>query len=201
MPPGGINPPFKTTNAGQILALAAQAVGDPRPVARPALQAAAGVQEIVRACVLREIRDHRPHDGELVDARSDPRKQVADRDAALAVPAKLPGAAEHVAHVVELSRMGLDLDRLPVLAIEPGLGVERVDLRRPAVHEQEDDARGLGRKLRGPGAPAGSLSACALRLGLGAVAQDRAEGRIAKERRRPPAHRNRCRTARAYRGG
>ena len=137
--------------AGQVLALASQTVGDPRAVARPALQAAAGVHEVIGARVLREVRDHRAHDGQVVDTRSDPRKQVADRDAALAVLAKLPRASQHVADVVELRRVRLDLDRLAMLAVEPGLGVERVDLRRAAVHEQEDHARRLGRELRRPG--------------------------------------------------
>ena len=35
--------------AGQVLVLAAQAVTDPRPHARPALEAGAGVQEVVGA--------------------------------------------------------------------------------------------------------------------------------------------------------
>ena len=121
-------------------------------MARPALQTAAGVHEVVGAGVLREVRDHRPHDRELVDTRSDVRKQVTDGDAALAVAAELPGALEHIADVVELRWVGLDLDRLSVLAIEPGLGVERIELRRAAVHKKEDDAACPGRELRGPGA-------------------------------------------------
>ena len=112
---------------------------------------AAGVHEVVGAGVLGEVRDHRPDDRQVVDAPADVRKQVADRDAALAVVAELPGAAEHVADVVELRRVRLDLDRLAVLAVEPGLGVERIHLRRPAVHEQEDDAPGLRREVRRPG--------------------------------------------------
>ena len=46
---------------GQVAALAAQAVGDPRAHARPALQPDAGVQEVVRVGVLGEVR--RPSSG------------------------------------------------------------------------------------------------------------------------------------------
>ena len=118
----------------------------------------------------------------VVHALTDMRKQVADRDAALAVIPELPGAAEHVADVVELRRVGLDLDRLPVLAVETWLGVERVHLRWPAVHEQEDDARGLGRKVRGLWAPA-DLSPTGWRAGTdSAGASPRAPQTPASER-------------------
>ena len=39
---------------------------------------------------------------------------------------------------------------LPVVADESGLGIERIDLRRPAVHEDVDDPLRLGRKVRQP---------------------------------------------------
>ena len=38
---------------------------------------------------------------------------------------------------------------LAVILVEPRLGIERVDLRRPAVHVQEDDVLRLGRMMRG----------------------------------------------------
>ena len=56
------------------------------------------------------------------------------------------GTAERVADVVELRRLDLHRERLAVLLVQPRLGVERVHLRRPAVHEQEDDALRLGAK-------------------------------------------------------
>ena len=155
MPAGRDQAAVEHDEPGQVLALAAQAVGHPGAVAGPALEPAAGMQEVIGGGVLREIRDHRADDGQVVHAPGDVGKEVADRDAALAVLAKLPGALEHVAHVVELGRVGLDLDRLTVLAIEPGLGVERVDLGRPAVHVQEDDAPRPRRKMARPWRPAG----------------------------------------------
>ena len=45
--------------------------------------------------------------------------------------------------------LGLDGDGLAVEAVELGFVVESVDLAGSAVHEQEDDALGLGRKVRG----------------------------------------------------
>ena len=66
---GGNQAAVEHHEAGQILALAAQPVGNPGPVAGPALQAAAGVQEVVGARVLGEVRHHRADDRQVVDAR------------------------------------------------------------------------------------------------------------------------------------
>jgi hypothetical protein len=49
--------------------------------------------------------------------------------------------------VVERQRP-LDRQRLAVVRVEARLGVERVDARRAAVHEQEDHALGLRREVR-----------------------------------------------------
>ncbi len=38
--------------------------------------------------------------------------------------------------------------RLAGILRQRRLGIERIDVRRPAVHEQVDDALGLGRKVR-----------------------------------------------------
>ena len=43
---------------------------------------------------------------------------------------------------------GLEADALAVPLRQLRLGVEGIDLRRPAVHEQVDDALGLGREVR-----------------------------------------------------
>ncbi len=77
------------------------------------------------------------------------RKQLADRDAALAVLLEFPRAAERVAVVVELRRLDLHLERLAVLRGQPRLGIERVDLRRPAIHVEEDHALRLGGEMGG----------------------------------------------------
>ena len=53
------------------------------------------------------------------------------------------GRGEHLADVVELRRRDLHPDVLAVLAIQPRLGIERIDLRRPAIHIEEDHTAGL----------------------------------------------------------
>ena len=74
-------------------------------------------------------------------------EQLADLDAALAVLREL----ERRAH----GRAGLALgaqiaagQRLAVILVQQRLGIERVDLRRPAVHEQVHDLLGLAGKVR-----------------------------------------------------
>ena len=59
-----------------------------------------------------------------------------------------PGRLENVAHIVELRGRRLHLDRLTVFPGQSRLGIERVELRRAAIHEQEDDILGLGREVR-----------------------------------------------------
>ena len=68
MPAGRDQAAVEDDEAGQVLALAAQPVGHPGAMAGPALEAAAGVQEVVGAGVLGEVRDHRPDDRQVVDA-------------------------------------------------------------------------------------------------------------------------------------
>src|SRR5262249_34844448 len=94
--------------AGQVLALAAPAVAEPRAHARPTLNAAAGVQEVVGAGVLGELRHHRADDGQIIGAAGDVREQLADPQAALAVPAELPRRGHHLADIVELRRLDLE---------------------------------------------------------------------------------------------
>ena len=155
-PAGRNHAAVEDDEAGQVLALAAQAVGDPRAHAGPALQAAAGVHEVIGVGVLREVR--RPSSG-----RSPGRRRTwptCGNRSLTGMPLwpywrNFHGRLEHVADVVELRGLDLHLDRLAVLAVEPRLGIERIDLRRPAVHEQEDDVLGLGRESAGPAGRSG----------------------------------------------
>ena len=184
-PAGRDEPAVEHDEPRQILALRAQTVRHPGAVAGSALEAAAGVEEVIGVGVFREVRDDRPDDRQVVDPPGDVGEQVADRDPALAVVAELPRALEHVAHVVELGGMGLDLDRLAVLAVEPGLGVEGVDLGRPAVHVQEDHAlrpRRVVARLDGhrPGRPRGGPPRRQVRA-VGSFAESRAEGGLAEQ--------------------
>ena len=137
--------------AGQVLALAAQAVGGPGAHAGPALQAGAGVEEVVGVGVLGKFAGHRADERQLVHDLGHVREQIADPRPALAVPAELPRRLHHLADVGELRRLQLAHRLVRVLAVEllqQRLVVEGIHLRRAAVHVEEDDALRLGRVVR-----------------------------------------------------
>jgi hypothetical protein len=72
--------------------------------------------------------------------------------AALAVLMELPTWFDNASLVLMTAAAeGFDIDRLAVHADHGGLVIERVDVARPAVHEEEDDALGLCRQRRGLG--------------------------------------------------
>src|SRR5262249_29284674 len=135
--------------AGQLLALGPQAVAHPRAGAGTALDAGAGVEEETRARVLRKRDVARADEAHFVNHRRQVREEVADWQATLAVLLELPRAGEDLADVVELRR--LDFHQLAgvaaVVLIQHRLGVERVDLRRPPVHVEEDYVLGLRREV------------------------------------------------------
>ena len=109
------------------------------------------MQEVVRESVLRKRRDHRPDHGHLVGTRSDVRKQIADRQPAFAVLLKRPERLQHRPDVGELSRLNLPQDflrSLAVVLVEHRLWVKRIDLRRPAVHVEEQHMLGLRGMMR-----------------------------------------------------
>ena len=62
--------------AGQVVALAAQAVGDPRAHARPALDRRARVHERVRRVVVDLVGVHRADDAEVVGMAGDVREEA-----------------------------------------------------------------------------------------------------------------------------
>src|SRR5262249_3373156 len=94
--------------ARQILVLTAETVAEPCPHARPTLYAAAGVQEVIGARVLRELRCHGANEGEIVDALGDVRKQFTDPSPALAALRELPRRRHDLSDIVELRRLHLE---------------------------------------------------------------------------------------------
>ena len=153
--------------AGQVLVLGAEAVGHPAPQRRPAAADRAGVHLADAVDVVQPVGDARPDHRQVVGALGDVRQPVGDPHAALAVPRPLPPRLEqgrlHLPHrrdhPLDARRQGLAGE-----AVDLRLGVERVDLARPAFHEQEDDAPaapvarvqavGSGSKVRPFGRPA-----------------------------------------------
>ena len=133
---------------GEIRVLRAESVGDPRAHRRADERVAARVDLEQRAAV-RGVRPVQALDeAEVVDELGDVREQVAHPRARLAVLAELPRAGEQVAGLGELhARLG-ERQRLARVAREQRLVVERVDLRRPAVHEAEDHPLGAWLEVR-----------------------------------------------------
>jgi hypothetical protein len=77
------------------------------------------------------------------------REQTADGNPALAVLPELPRRFEQVARRAFGEReRAFEGQRFAVVLNQPRLGVESIEMRWPAVHEQENDALGLGGKMR-----------------------------------------------------
>ena len=81
----------------QVLVLGAQAVGHPRPEARPAGDDQAGVHHPERLLVVAVLGEHRADDGDLVGVAGDVRQRLGELQAGLAVlgeperaPSRLP---------------------------------------------------------------------------------------------------------------
>ena len=142
---------------GQVVALAAEAVGEPGTEARFAGDFAAGHQKSARGIVVDRIGMDGADDGDVVDDLGGPREQFADPGAALAVLGKLEEggcdgefglAARHRGDALALA----DRFRQVLLKtrLERGFVVERIELRRPAVHMEIDDTLGGRREMREP---------------------------------------------------
>ena len=146
-PAGRNQPAVEHDERGQVAVLAAEPVRHPRAHARPAREAEAGVQEVVRVRVLGELRRHRAHDAQVVG-----------------MPARRAGTGRSPAGRTRRSWRNFhgDCSVVPLLlncvgsifipngwpfSRQPRLRVERVDLRRAAVHVEEDDAAGPRRMM------------------------------------------------------
>ena len=140
---------------GQVVALAAEAVGEPGTEARFAGDFATGHQKRARRIVVDRVGVDGADDGDVVDDLGGPREQFADPGAVLAVLGELEErgcdgefglAARHRGDALALA----DRFRQVLLKtrLEGGLVVERVELRRPAVHVQINDTLRGRRKMR-----------------------------------------------------
>jgi hypothetical protein len=76
------------------------------------------------------------------------REEVADPVAAFAVLGEFPGGGEEVAGGGELDAGLFEGEGLAVVASQKRLGIERIDVRGAALHEEEDDATGAGGEVR-----------------------------------------------------
>ena len=125
--------------AGQVGALAAQAVRQPGAEAGPADDLVAGVHEDLGRRVVELRGVHRAQDGDVVGDRPQVRQQLGDLGAGLAVAGEAVGRAEQARRAP---------DECEPLALEDVLGgvgavelrelrlvVEQIDLGRRASHE------------------------------------------------------------------
>ena len=170
--------------AGEVVGLGAQAVGEPAPHARAAGHLVAGHEERDRRRVVHLRRVHRLDEAQVVGDGGGVVHEVGPPRATLPVPGeprdfrearprRLPaghGAEPRPAD----DRVG---DLFALAAGEFGLVVEEIDVRRGAVLEQVDDALGLRGEVRQVGEPADALP-----RGGGAAHQRRERGRADADR-------------------
>ena len=140
---------------GQVGVFAAESVREPRAETGTADDLMAGVHEDLRRRVI-ELRGlHRPDDGELVDVLREVRQQVGQFGAGLAVARELERRAEQLGRAFdEREAFAFDDvfgDGLAVVLIQLRLGIEEIELRGRAGHEQVDDALRAGREVRTDG--------------------------------------------------
>ena len=102
--------------------------------------------------VIRIVGVHRADHAQVVDVPGDVRKQLADLDAAFAVPFERERRRQQLAALAAAVLRGQRLgQRFARVLGQFGLGIERIDVRRPAVHEQEDEPLGPRGEVRGLG--------------------------------------------------
>ncbi len=134
--------------AGEIFAGAAETVGHPGAHAWAALQTGARVHEIVAGGVFGVLGDHGADDGHVVDAGCDVRKQAADRGSGLSVALEFERGTEQQRADGPDVLWPLERQWLTALFLQALFGVERIDVRDAAIHEQEDDRFRFGGIVR-----------------------------------------------------
>ncbi len=128
---------------GHVAVLGAESVADPRAEARPAHQDRTGVHQVHRFRVRHAVAVAPAQKANVVDARADVREPVGHLDAALAVLLEGALGREQLVLVHAAARLHRAERLRQLFAVQSrefGLRVEGVHVRRPAGHEQEDDA-------------------------------------------------------------
>ena len=150
-PPDRHSAGHQRDEAGEVVILLPHAPGQPGAEAGAHLPHVAGVHQHQRHLVVGKLDMHRTDDGELVGVAGKVRKEIADRDAALAVPGEGERGGEGHAGLA----LGLEVvigERLAAAGLELRLRVERVDLRHAAVQKHVDHPLRPGGEVGGEGA-------------------------------------------------
>ena len=137
--------------SGQVPILGSEAVQHPRPDAGTREVERAGMQLQHRAAMVHGVADHRAHHAEVVSARAHMREQTADRGSALAVRLEFERRSHQAADFVRWREgdLALDRQRLAFVQLQARLGVEGVQVRGPAMHEEKDDVLRFRGEVRG----------------------------------------------------
>ena len=144
---GGGNLRAENDEAGEIFVVGAEAVGEPGAHGGTAGDVGSGVHHDERGLVVGDFGVDGADDADVVDALADVGEELADFDAALAVALELEGRLHEGAGLALVAEVAAG-HGLAVVLGEHGLGVEAVDVRQAAVHEEEDDVLCLGLEVR-----------------------------------------------------
>ena len=135
--------------AGQVLILCSEAVDGPSAHARPDEGGTPGEGLQERRAMVDAFAHQRLDDAKVIDAGSNMREEIADRNAALAARTELPRRLHQRPRCfIRKRQRALDRQRFTVIADEPFFKVERVDAGRPAVHKEKNDFLRPRRKMR-----------------------------------------------------
>ena len=133
--------------AWQVLVFRAEPVAQPRTHARAhRLRVTAGHHQ-QRRLVVGHVRVHAAEHGDVVNALGHFGENLAHLHARLTVPLKLKWRLEQTARAALRLEIGIGRT-LAVILVERRLGIERIHLRRPAIHEQVNHPLGARRKMR-----------------------------------------------------
>ena len=141
--------------ARQVCVLRAQPVIHPRAHARAHERRGAAMQEERRRSMRHALGVQRMDETQIIHMPRHLGKEFAHPASAVPVLTKLPRRLHHalvraaIAGVRHRARI-IERQLLPVVLFQAWLVIERVDLTRPALHEEEDDALGPRREMRCP---------------------------------------------------
>ena len=162
--------------AGEVLRFGAEAVLQPRPHARAALDDGAGVHEGVGSVVVDLLGLHRADHAELVGLLGDLGEEIAHFDARLAVLREIREGSSRLQfgalELGELLSLGERLGKgFVVEGFQVGLPVEGFELGGASRHAEEDDALRFHREVRClqravPVVGFGERARCGLRLSV-----------------------------------
>ena len=130
----------KNDESGQVLIRRAESIRHPRADRRVAAEAVARVHVVARRRVVDRLSDATAVVAKIVGDRSQAREEPVHRQPALAGSLELEGALDEVALAGRhrARELVLAMELLHVELVELRLGIERVDVARSALEEEED---------------------------------------------------------------